>query len=76
MKTTQTFAVRFIALPKLNSQNEACVYARITISKKVVDISLKKTVSIFCGIQRENVLTVKHLKQNKSISLLMIPVSG
>ena len=28
MKTTQTFAVRFIALPKLNNQNEAYIYAR------------------------------------------------
>ncbi len=44
MKTTQTFGVRFIALPKINDQNEAYIYARITISKKVIDISLKKTV--------------------------------
>lgn len=44
MKTTQTFGVRFIALPKINDQNEGYIYARITISKKVIDISLKKTV--------------------------------
>jgi len=44
MKTTQTFAVRFIALPKLNDPNTAYVYARITVSKKVIDISLKRTV--------------------------------
>ncbi len=44
MKTTQTFGLRFIALPKVNDQRNAYVYARITISKKVIDISLKRTV--------------------------------
>ncbi len=44
MKTTQTFGVRFIALLKKSNLNEASVYARITISKKVIDISLKRTV--------------------------------
>jgi integrase/recombinase XerD len=43
MKTTQTFGVRFIALPKVKNREEAYIYARITISKKVLDISLKKT---------------------------------
>ncbi|HVX26248.1 MAG TPA: site-specific integrase, partial [Parafilimonas sp.] len=43
MKTTQTFAVRMIALPKKSNLNEAFIFARITISKKVIDISLKRT---------------------------------
>ena len=43
MKTTQTFGVRFIALPKKSNLEEAFIYARITMSKKVMDISLKKT---------------------------------
>jgi len=44
MKTTQTFAVRFIALPKLSEPLNAYIYARVTVSKKVMDISLKRTV--------------------------------
>ena len=44
MKTTQTFGVRFIALPKVNDPHNAYIYARITVSKKVIDISLKRTV--------------------------------
>ncbi|MEP6683591.1 MAG: site-specific integrase [Parafilimonas sp.] len=44
MKTTQTFGVRFIALPKVNDSDNAYIYARITVSKKVIDISLKRTV--------------------------------
>lgn len=45
MKTTQTFSLRFIALPKRGNPSEALIYARITISKKVMDISLKRTIS-------------------------------
>jgi site-specific recombinase XerD len=45
MKTTQTFGVRFIALPKVNNPEQAYIYARITISKKVIDISLKRTTA-------------------------------
>ena len=45
MKTTQTFGVRFIALPKKSKPEEASIYVRITISKKVMDISLKRTIS-------------------------------
>lgn len=44
MKTTQTFAVRFIALPKISDLPNAHIYARVTVSKKVIDISLKRTV--------------------------------
>ena len=44
MKTTQTFAVRMIALPKKSNSEEAFIYARVTISKTVIDISLKRTV--------------------------------
>jgi len=44
MKTTQTFAVRFIALPKTNDPINAYIYARVTVSKKVINISLKRTV--------------------------------
>ena len=44
MKTTQTFGVRFIALPKKSRPDDAFIYVRITVSKKVIDISLKKTV--------------------------------
>jgi site-specific recombinase XerD len=44
MKTTQTFGVRFIAIPKKSNVNDAFIIARITISKKVMDISLKKTI--------------------------------
>ena len=43
MKTTQTFGVRIIALTKKNNSNEALIYARVTIAKKVIDISLKRT---------------------------------
>ncbi len=43
MKTTQTFGVRIIALPKKSNSNEALIYARVTIAKKVIDISLKRT---------------------------------
>ena len=43
MKTTQTFGVRIIALPKKSNSNEAFIYARVTISKKVIDISRKRT---------------------------------
>ena len=46
MKTTQTFCVRFIAIRKKSNIEEAFIVARITISKKVMDISLKKTISI------------------------------
>jgi integrase/recombinase XerD len=44
MKTTQTFGIRFIALSKRSNLNEALIYARITVSKKIIDISLKQTV--------------------------------
>ena len=46
MKTTQTFGVRFIAIRKKSNAAEAFIVARITMSKKVMDISLKKTISI------------------------------
>ena len=46
MKTTQTFCVRFIAIWKKGNTEEAFIVARITISKKVMDISLKKTISV------------------------------
>lgn len=46
MKTTQTFCVRFIAIRKKGNSEKAFIVARITISKKVMDISLKKTISI------------------------------
>jgi site-specific recombinase XerD len=46
MKTTQTFCVRFIAIRKKGNAEEAFIVARITISKKVMDISLKKTISV------------------------------
>ena len=44
MKTTQTFAVRFMALPKMSDPLNAHIYARVTVSKKVIDISLKRTI--------------------------------
>ena len=47
MKTTQTFGVRFIALPKKSRPDDAFIYVRITVSKKVIDISLKKNSSVF-----------------------------
>ncbi|MGI8951852.1 MAG: site-specific integrase [Chitinophagaceae bacterium] len=46
MKTTQTFSVRFIALAKKSNPEEATIYARITISKSVLDLSMKRTVNV------------------------------
>ena len=46
MKTTHTFCVRFIAIRKKGNAEEAFIVARITISKKLMDISFKKTISV------------------------------
>ena len=76
MKTTQTFGVRFIALPKKSNPEEAFIYARVTLSKKVMDISLKRTIA--CSLwdsKREGVIS-RTPEANKSTSLLMIPVTA
>ncbi len=44
MKTTQTFSVQFIARTKKLIPEKALIYARITVCKKAVEISLKTTV--------------------------------
>lgn len=44
MKTTQTFSIQFIARIKKSCIKEAFIYARITVCKKDIEISLKQTI--------------------------------
>ncbi|MGI8952917.1 MAG: site-specific integrase [Chitinophagaceae bacterium] len=44
MKTTQTFNVHYVALIKKSNRKMVTIYARITISKQVLDISLRKNI--------------------------------
>ena len=44
MKTTQTFSIQFIARIKKSCMEEAFIYARITVCKKAIEISLKQTI--------------------------------
>ncbi|MEP6684178.1 MAG: phage integrase SAM-like domain and Arm DNA-binding domain-containing protein [Parafilimonas sp.] len=62
MKTTQTFAVRFIALPKVNNSDNAYIYARITVSKKVIDISLKRTIQCSLWDSRKESISSKTIE--------------
>jgi hypothetical protein len=75
MKTTQTFAVRFIALPKTNDPTNAYIDARITVSKSNRHFSSEPSC-VLCGIQKKSVLSVKLLKPGKSINLLTISATA
>lgn len=44
MKTTNTFGVHFIARPKKSNPDELWIYVRVTVNKKVAEISLKRKV--------------------------------
>ncbi len=44
MKTTQTFSVQFIARTKKLLPEQALIYARITVCRKAVEISLKRNI--------------------------------
>ena len=44
MKTTNTFGVQFIGRRLRGNPHEAVIYVRITVSKKRIEISLKRTV--------------------------------
>ncbi len=44
MKTTQTFSVQFIARTKKLNPEQALIYARITVCRKAVEISLKRNI--------------------------------
>ena len=46
MKTTQTFSVQFIARTKKLLPEQALIYARITVCRKAVEISLKRNIII------------------------------
>src|ERR1044072_5401645 len=46
MTSTNTFSVYFIARPIKAIPNEALIYVRLTVSKKRLEISLKKKVPV------------------------------
>lgn len=48
MKSANTFAVHFIARPLKAHPQEALIYVRITVSKKRLEISLKKRIPVEC----------------------------
>ncbi len=44
MKSTNTFGMHFVARPKKTDPDELLIYVRITVSKKIAEISLKRTI--------------------------------
>lgn len=44
MKTTNTFGLHFVARHKRSNPNELWIYVRVTVDKKVAEVSLKRKV--------------------------------
>jgi integrase/recombinase XerD len=64
MKTTNTFGVHFVARPKRSNPNELWIYVRITVGKKVAEISLKRKVEYqFWDQANEGIKGNKKLQQ-------------
>lgn len=64
MKTANTFGVHFIACPRKNDPAQLLIYVRITVSKKIAEVSLKRTVSVAFWDQAAGCV-----KGNKKLSL-------
>jgi hypothetical protein len=45
MKPANTFGVHFVARPRKSDPDVLLIYVRITVSKKVAEVSLKRTVN-------------------------------
>jgi hypothetical protein len=54
MKTTNSYALHFVARPKKAIPEELLIYARITVGKEVAEISLKRTVNLSCWDQTKS----------------------
>ena len=48
MKTNHTFGIQFIFRTTKHDKSTGNVFARITVDKKRVEISLKKTINLNC----------------------------
>ncbi|HUC79496.1 MAG TPA: site-specific integrase [Flavisolibacter sp.] len=64
MKTTNTFGLHFVARPKRSSPGELWIFVRITVGKKVAEISLKRKVeSQYWDQANESIKGNKKLQQ-------------
>ena len=45
MKTTSTFIMEFVIWTKKNNSGEAIIYARMNVNKKLLEMSLKKSIN-------------------------------
>ena len=69
MKTANTFGVHFVARPRKSDPAVLSIYVRITVSKKVAEVSLKRTVdAAFWDGATESV------RGNKKLSLQLNPL--
>lgn len=68
MKTANTFGVHFVAHPRKSGPAVLSIYVRITVSKKVAEVALKRTVNAaFWDGATESV------RGNKKLSLQLNP---
>jgi hypothetical protein len=67
MRTTNTFSVQFVIRTKKNNPVEAIIYARLNVSKKRLEISLKKSVDPTLWDNAAECIREINLKQNNSI---------